>query len=137
MEAFIRNLQHITHCSGICLFGYWFMPREALPTLLSCITGYDFTLDELAIVGERISAMRQAFTIREGLRPPKDFILQGRPIGQPTLKEGPMANIAVDVKTLSDGYYRAMGWSPETGIPGQERYLKLGLEDIAAEINVP
>lgn len=110
------------------------MPREALPTLLSCITGWEVSLDELATIGERISTVRQAFTLREGLRPPKDFILQGRPVGQPTLKEGPMANITVDVKSLRDNYFKAMGWNPETGIPSKEKFLKLGLEDIAAEI---
>jgi aldehyde:ferredoxin oxidoreductase len=134
MEALIRNLQHIAHCSGVCLFGYWFMPREALPTLLSCITGWEVTLDELATIGERISTIRQAFTVREGLRPPKDFMLQGRPVGQPALKEGPMANITVDVKSLRDNYFKAMDWNPVTGIPSKEKFLKLGLEDVAAQI---
>jgi len=133
IEAELRNLQHITNASGVCYFGSWIMPREAIPTLLSAVTGWQFSTDELVTTGERVSAIRQAFTLRERLRPPKDFKLEGRPIGSPPQKEGPVANVTVDVKALSDDYYRAMDWDPETGVPSKKKLMALGLDDIAAE----
>lgn len=84
--------------------------------------------------GERISAIRQAFTLREGLRPVVDFKLTGRPVGEPPMKAGPVANVTVDVRTLSTEYYKAMGWDAETGAPGKKKLLELGLADIAAEV---
>ena len=132
LEAWLRNMQHITNCAGICYFGDWTMPREAIPTLLSCVTGWQVSPEELVTTGERISTIRQAFTLREGLRPPKDFKLEGRPAGEPPIKKGPVANITVDVTALSDDYYKAMGWDPETAIPSKKKLIELGLDDIAA-----
>lgn len=134
IEALLTNLLHITNCSGICSFGSFTMPREAEPTLLSSITGWDLTPEELVTTGERISAIRQAFTLREGLKPPKDFRLPGRSIGEPPATRGPLANVTVDVKALSDDYYEALGWDPGTGTPSKKRLLDLGLDDAAADL---
>lgn len=134
VDAQLTNLTHINNCDGLCAFGYWIMPREATSTLLSCVTGWDVTKEELVTTGERVSAIRQAFTLREGLKPPKDFKLQGRPKGEPPLKKGPVANVTVDVKALSDDYYKALGWDPETGTPSKKRLLELGLDDVAADL---
>ena len=57
----------------------------------------------------RIAAICQAFNLREGLLP-KDFKLQGRPIGEPPLRKGPKAKVNIDVDTLRREYYKAIDW---------------------------
>jgi len=134
VDSWLMNQTHVGNSIGICLFGNWIMPREALPTLLSCITGWDVTPEELTTTGERIAAIRQAFTLREGIKPAKDFKLEGRLKGDPPLEKGPVANVTVDVKALCDDYYKALGWDSETGTPSKKRLLELGLNDVAADL---
>ena len=71
--------------------------------------------------------------LREGLSP-KDFKLRGRPIGEPPLKEGKLANVTVDVDRLVSEYYKALDWDPETGKPSKKKLLELGLEDVAKDL---
>jgi aldehyde:ferredoxin oxidoreductase len=134
VDAWLMNLNHAMNSAGMCLFGDWTMPREAIPTLLSCVTGWDVTTEEMAITGERIFAIRLAFTLRERVTPIKDFELRGRLKGEPPLKRGPLSNVTVDVKALSDDYYGALGWDLQTGTPGKKRLLELGLDDVAADL---
>ncbi len=62
---------------------------------------------------------------------PKDFKTPGRMVGNPPLKEGPIANVTVDVETMVGEYYRAMDWDLESGKPSRQKLLELGLEDVA------
>ena len=91
-------------------------------------------MEELVTTGERISAVRQVFNLREGVKPAVDFKLPGRIIGDPPLTRGPTAHRRVDVKTLSDDYYNSMGWDPETGAPTIKRLQELGLNSVAADL---
>lgn len=133
-EALMRNMQHTMNSTGMCLFGYWIMPREAIVDLMSCVTGWKLSMEELVTTGERISAMRQVFTLREGVKPAVDFKLPGRIIGDPPLSQGPTAGRTVNVKELSDDYYKSMGWDPEIGVPTVSRLQELGLDDVASTV---
>jgi aldehyde:ferredoxin oxidoreductase len=108
-------------------------PVDMIPTFLSVITGWEISPEEMVRIGERISAIRQAINVREGLRP-KDFKMPGRTVGDPPLKEGPTANITVDVNRMVAEYYQAMDWDPETGKPSRKKLLELGLEDVARDL---
>ena len=90
-------------------------------------------MEELITTGERISAIRQAFVLREGVKPAVDFKLPGRIIGDPPLTKGPTAHRSVDVKALSDDYYNSMGWNPKTGAPTVKRLQELGQSFLAYE----
>jgi aldehyde:ferredoxin oxidoreductase len=136
-EVLFRNHSHLGNTSGACLIADlgpgMVTPVEMIPVFLSVITGWQFTPEEMMGIGERISAMRQAINVREGLTP-KDFKMPGRTVGDPPLKEGPTANISVDVNTMVAEYYKAMDWDLETGKPHKKKLLELGLEDVAQEL---
>jgi len=79
---------------------------------------------------ERISNIRQAFNIREGLNP-LEFKVPDRVLGRPPLKEGPLAGVTVDEDTLIKDCLTAMDWDLKTAKPSKKKLLELGLEDVA------
>ncbi len=133
-EVALRNNNQLLAAAGMCLFGgALFLPVGNVPAFLRAVTGWELPDKELTDIAERILAVRQAFNVREGIKP-KDFKIYGHSIGDPPDKEGPLANITVDVDTLSNEYYRAMDWDPETGKPSKKRLLELGLDDVAYDL---
>jgi aldehyde:ferredoxin oxidoreductase len=132
-HKFASNLMHVVNSAGMCMFGWQCMDVNALPEFMSAAIGQDYTLSDLTKIGERIANVRQAFNIREGLNP-VEFKVPDRVIGNPPLKEGPIAGRQCNVETLARDYLIAMGWDPETGKPSRKKLEELGLSDIAQEL---
>jgi len=136
-EVLFRNHSHLGNTAGACLIADlgpgMVTPVDTIPEALSVITGWQFTPEEMRRTGDRIATIRQAINVREGLTP-GDFKTPGRMVGDPPLKEGPLANITVDVNTMVNEYYDAMDWDKETGRPSKSKLLELGLDDIAREL---
>ena len=136
-EVLFRNQSHIGNTAGACLIADLgpglATPVDTIPHFLSVITGWKYSPEEMLRVGDRISSIRQAINVREGLKP-RDFKMPGRTVGVPPLQEGPTANITVDVNTMVAEYYKAMDWDLETGKPSKKKLLELGLEDVAKEL---
>jgi aldehyde:ferredoxin oxidoreductase len=125
------NFHQAVVCAGMCLFVYWAFPSvEPIAEFMSAVTGWDVTNDELLKTGERISNLRQAFNIREGLNP-LQFKVPDRVLGIPPKKEGPLAGITVDEKTLDGEYLAAMDWDLKTAKPSKKKLQELSLEDVA------
>ncbi len=135
-EVLFRDQSHIGNCSGACLIADlgpgMVTPVDTIPDALSVITGWQISPEEMLRIGDRIATIRQAINVREGLKP-ADFKTPGRMVGAPPLKEGPIANITVDVENMVAEYYRAMDWDLETGKPSKKKLLELGLEDLARD----
>jgi len=128
------DFHHALVCAGMCLFVYWAFPSvDPIAEFMSAITGWDITNDELLKTGERISNLRQAFNIREGLNP-LEYKVSGRVIGKPPLKEGPTAGVTVDEDTMIKEYFNAMDWDLKTAKPSKNKLLELGLDDVAKEL---
>jgi aldehyde:ferredoxin oxidoreductase len=95
--------------------------------MISFVTGWDVTVEELLTVGERRLNLFRLFNAREGLgrkddKLPKKFFkqLQGT---------GPTSNFALteqEVEKALDDYYRLAGWSAD-GIPTQQTLEKLDI----------
>jgi aldehyde:ferredoxin oxidoreductase len=120
--------------AGVCLFGTQIGGIFPLTELLNAAAGWSRSPDDYLVIGERIAQLRQAFNLREGLNPRKDFRLHPRLYGDPALPKGPAKGITLDMESLTEGYYRALHWDPQTGRPEKEHLLKLGLEEVAAEL---
>jgi len=106
---------------------------KALPDFLNAVTGWDTTVDELLMTGERISNLRQAFNIREGLDLLK-FQVPGRVIGNPPQKEGPLNGVSVVVDEMLKEYLTAMDWDAVNAKPNKQKLLELGLDNVAREL---
>jgi aldehyde:ferredoxin oxidoreductase len=128
------NFKHAVICTGMCLFVYMAFPTvDPIAEFMKAVTGWDVNNDELLLTGERISNLRQAFNIREGLNP-LQFKVPDRVIGKPPPKEGPLAGITVDEDTLDREYLATMDWDLKTAKPSKKKLLELGLEDVAKEL---
>ncbi len=125
-----NNLGHVMNCAGVCSYGYSSMDASALPEFLNLVTGWDYGIDDLLKIGERIANIRQAFNIREGIST-SDFKVPNRVLGRPPLQAGPTAGREIDIETLRREYLLAMDWDPESGKPSKRKLLELGLEDVA------
>jgi len=128
------NFHQAVVCTGTCLFVYWAFPNiDPIAEFMRAVTGWEITDDELLKTGERISNLRQAFNIREGLNP-LEFKVPDRVLGRPPLKEGPVAGVTVDEDTMIKEYLTAMDWDLKTAKPSKKKLLELGLADVAQEL---
>jgi len=124
-------LVHVVNAAGLCSFGYMCMDVSAITDFLTLATGWDYSLDNVLRTGERIAAVRQAFNVREGLKP-ADIKMPNRVAGRPPFDTGPNASKSVEIETVVRDYMVAMDWDPESGKPSRSKLQELGLADVAA-----
>ena len=125
------NFGHATSSMGMCNFVLGGYPNiNALMDFLIAITGWDdLTPEELIKTGERITNVRQAFNIREGVKTP--FKYPDRMLGIPPKEVGPRAGLNMTQAEIFNEYLEAMDWDVNTGKPSKEKLLELGLENVA------
>jgi aldehyde:ferredoxin oxidoreductase len=129
-----HSFMHVVNSTGICISGYWTLPNvDSFVEFMRAVSGWDLTVDELIQTGERITNIRHAFNLREGLNP-LEYDIPGRIMGNPPPKEGPLAGVTVDEETLDGEYLSAMDWDLKTTKPSRKKLEELGLEDVAQEI---
>ena len=128
------NFNHIVNSSGMCMFMYMTLPAaKVVVEFMSAVTGWDVTIGELLKTGERISNMRHAFNLREGLNP-LQFKVPDRVLGRPAQTEGPLAGVTVDEDTMVKEYLAAMDWDAKTTKPSKKKLEELGLEDVVKDL---
>jgi aldehyde:ferredoxin oxidoreductase len=125
------NLSHATNSMGMCNFVLGGFPHiDTLMDSLKAITGWDdLTPEELIRTGERITNVRQAFNVREGLKMP--FHYPDRMMGIPPKAVGPRAGLTFTEEEVFNEYLKEMDWDLKTGKPSKTRLLELGLDDVA------
>jgi aldehyde:ferredoxin oxidoreductase len=109
----------------MCLFmldgGEW--PLTAMKDMFNAITGWDFSVDDLMLAGERIFTLQRLLNVRDGYDGRTDVLpkkmLQPAQIGFRAGKAPPFAAMLQD-------YYRFRGWK-EDGEPRAETLERLGL----------
>ncbi len=119
---------------GACLFGVQMGGNLNLPAYTNAVTGWNHPPEYYLKVGERIQNMRQAFNIKHGIKPLKDFALPDRVWGKPPLSNGPMKGVTLDIKRLYDDFLNGLGWDKETAIPTKQKLDELGLEEVAGDL---
>jgi aldehyde:ferredoxin oxidoreductase len=129
----MSTINHVMNVSGLCLFGYLSTTVSLLPEWLSAVTGKKYDLSTLMDCGERISNIRQAFNVREGVNF-LQYKLPGRVYGVPPQNSGPTSNITVDIRILVQEYLSTMDWGQDNPIPSRAKLESLGLADIAGDL---
>ena len=109
----VSCLKHATNSLGLCEFIFFYQKYPLLEAIKS-IAGWDITVEELVKSGQRIQALRQAFTIREGVDIVKNEI--------------PERSVGIDYKEEYKGYCEKMGWNPDNGYPLKDTLSDLGLD---------
>jgi aldehyde:ferredoxin oxidoreductase len=102
--------------------------------LLSAATGVEFTAEDLLKIGARIVHLERAYWNRLLVgrledRSPKRFVEEPMP-------DGPNKGTVFPESELIPRYYEVRGWEKETGFPLAEVLIDLGLEEVAAELEV-
>lgn len=118
--------------SGLCLFSTQFGPYPLI-NLINTLTGWDMNVDDIIEIGWRIQTLRQAFTLREGVKISENE-LPGRITGHPPDERGPNKNISVEYKEFYKGYCQEMGWNPENGVPLKETLKNLDLNFVIKDL---
>lgn len=107
------------------------------PKFLKAATGQTITLEDIYTIADRIYALMRAFWVREyGSK-------WGRHLDHPPIRwfkeplsVGPFKGKHLEedkFQKMLDAYYKKRGWD-ERGIPKKETLKKLGLEDVAKEL---
>ncbi len=96
--------------------------------LLSKVTGWDCSSDELKRIGERIHNLKKLFNQREGWRVEDDWLPE-RLLSEalPTGVAQGVGLSANDLREMIGGYYQARGWD-ENGFIPQSKLRELGIE---------
>ncbi len=135
MHKKIMAIMHVVNAAGLCMFGYLSYPLQSIPDFLNAVVGWDTTLDELLVTGERIANVRHAFNLREGHNPLR-FQVPGIMLGNPPLRQGLVRDVTIDTVTQTRDYLRAMAWDYETAMPSRARLEKLGQTYIADDLGL-
>ncbi len=125
------NLLNVSNSAGNCMLAYFFVNAQSIPMFISAVTGWDFTMDEAMVCGERIQTMRHAFNIREGYNPLNNLnTISPRIFGKTPLDSGPNKGITVDIGTMVREYLEYVDWDVKTAKPSRKRLEKLGLHEV-------
>src|SRR5712691_10688510 len=132
--AFAVRSQHFTALGDslvLCRFtserGFGLFIGEPYATMVRAVTGWDVTVEELELVGERIINLERLFNVREGVRRAQD-VLPWRVMHEP-IPDGPSAGAYCppdELAAMLDEYYALRGWNGE-GIPTASRLATLDL----------
>ncbi|HEX2923006.1 MAG TPA: aldehyde ferredoxin oxidoreductase family protein [Chloroflexota bacterium] len=104
--------------------------------LINAATGWNASLEELLLTGQRAITMGRIYNVREGLTA-EDDRLPKRFFSPPLKGELAKNGIAVDPEKMAEcisKYYYFMGWDPKTGVPTQVTLEKLGLDWAANQL---
>ncbi|MBC7263203.1 MAG: aldehyde ferredoxin oxidoreductase family protein [Chloroflexi bacterium] len=122
---------------SVCMYASWpegGVKPHTIRDIVAAATGWDVTMTELMLVGERAFNLCRAFNVREGISR-KDDVLPAR-LMEP-LPEGLYSGEAIPQDAFDkmlDYYYEFRGWDKGTGIPTRERLENLGLGYVAEEL---
>jgi aldehyde:ferredoxin oxidoreductase len=132
--------KHLVSSLGLCFVGYGFGGAPDIPqkmaAFMTAVTGQTYTMDELLKTGERIANLRHVFNLREGINE-RNWAIHPRIIGNPPLKEGPLAGIKSNLEAQDLWSLGALDWELLTSKPSKKKLLSLGLNEIAEELWPP
>ena len=128
--AKVADLERVWTSAGLCNFAM-FAEYFPLIEILSAITGWDLSLDEILKTGCRIQTLRQEFNIREGVNT-TEWVVPERLAATPTV--GTYKGRVVDFKLMKKKGYEALGWDPETGRPLESSLDDLDLKHLVGQL---
>jgi aldehyde:ferredoxin oxidoreductase len=110
--------------AGVCVFTTFAWGLADLQPQLAAACGDEFTLENLAKIGERIWNMERDFNNRAGFTS-KDDSLPPRLLNEPA-KSGPAKGLVNKLPEMLPKYYAARGWNPDGTLTADKR-ASLGL----------
>ena len=112
----------------VCLFTCFAIWAEEYAALLSAVTGWNYTVKDIEIIGERIYNAERAFNVLAFGDGRKYDTLPKRLLEEP-MPEGPAKGHVVKLEPMLNEYYKLRGWVD--GRPTRAKLEELGLKWIA------
>jgi aldehyde:ferredoxin oxidoreductase len=113
----------------ICILGN--VPPNDLASIVNKSTGYERTLDDLLLVGERGWTLKRIINNRLGLTRKNDRLPD--PLLEP-LEDGGAAGSKLDLEPMLREYYQKRGWDWLSGYPTREKIRDLNLDFSAKDL---
>ncbi len=112
----------------LCKFTTFALEPEDYLRLLRGVTGFDYTLEEMLKVGERIYNAERAFNVIS-FGDGKEYDMLPRRLLEEPMPEGPARGHVVRLREMLDEYYKVRGWVD--GRPTREKLEELDLKWLA------
>ena len=113
----------------MCMIASDVLGFAEMAAVLTAVTGEEWTPQEIALTGERITNLQRIFSLKCGITGADDT-LPARLMEAPD--EGSHAGKVADLAYQLVDYYQCRGWD-EHGRPTREKLDELGLTEIAGE----
>jgi aldehyde:ferredoxin oxidoreductase len=115
----------------LCKFSPLTVPQ--ISEILTSITGWETTPQDILIAGDRSVNLKRAINIKLGMTAKADRLPD---ICSKALDEGSTAGQVPDMDRLLMEYYNHRQWDPETGMPSGEKLRELDLAEVAEDLNL-
>ncbi len=119
-----RVMDYRAFTNSVILCHFEDVSATGLVDLLRVVTGEDWSVEDVALAGERIYTFKRLLNYRLGMTRADDTL--PKLLRQP-LEDGFAAGYVPDVDAMLRQYYRVRGWDEETGKPTAETLKRLGL----------
>ena len=119
-----QDLTCVVNSTVNCLFTTFALSASDIASLLSAVTGWSLTEDEVMEIGERIYNLERFIISKYGFTDKEDT-LPPRLLSEP-MPEGPAKGQTVDLETMKTDYYNLRGWVK--GVPTQKKLKELQIE---------
>ncbi len=124
----------VLNALGLCVFSSMGIDASKFwPGYLNAATGWNVSMPDLMRAGERITTLRHAFNLREGINP-INWKVHPRIIGDPPQDKGPLAGVRADIEAQIYWNLGALGWDRVSTKPSRDKLIALGLEDVAKDL---
>jgi aldehyde:ferredoxin oxidoreductase len=123
VKAF-QDATSVFDSAGVCVFTTFAWTLADLQPQLDAACEGGWSMEKLALLGERVWNMERLFNNAAGFTA-KDDDLPARLKTEPA-KTGPAKGLVNGIDKMRPEYYKARGWTPE-GVPTKETLARLGL----------
>ena len=127
--AIHQNWKTVYNSLVMCAFAS--LPPQVQVDLINSACGYDLTVPDMMLCGERGWTIKRAINNRMGLTRANDKLPRG--LFEP-YQEGGAAGYVIPFAEMLEAYYEARNWDKVTGKPAREKLMSLGMEDIAHDL---
>ena len=119
-----QDLTCVVNSTVNCLFVTFALGAKDYAELLTAVTGWNLTEQEILKIGERIYNLERVILNKYGFDG-KDDTLPKRLLEEP-MPEGPAKGQVVELEKMKEEYYKLRGWV--NGIPTPEKLKELEIE---------
>jgi aldehyde:ferredoxin oxidoreductase len=129
MAAKYQSLKDLYDSLLMCKFSP--ISVTLIAKILSAITGWGVEPKDILMMGDRSINIKRAINNRLGLTQKDDKLPT---ICSAVIKEGGISGSKPDMDRMLREYYAHRGWDWETGRPGKEKLIELGLDRAAKDL---